>query len=561
MKGRCHLAEGTVYQGLADSFVQEGVSAQFTLMGDGNMHFCTDLEKRHGVRTIHVRHEHCAVGGAMGYHSATGEVGMASVTCGPGYTQAITALVSAARGRIPVVLFAGEAPISARFYHQRIEQAPFALHSGAHYIAGHDVGRLRDQVREAFYIARTERQPVVLGVPYDLQKQQMPAAGPDVPARDFGPLPRPVAPHPADIAALAVRLRQARHPVLVAGVGALASGAGDAIVALADSCGALLANTLPARGMFDDHPFSLGVCGGYARSAALPLFAKADLIVTFGASLSYYTLNGGRIFPDAHVVQVSLDPAGWRDGLRIAHDHIAADARLTAEALLDEIAGSTVASAARAPGLTEMLKTSRLYLADDQVERGTVNPINAFEELEDVIPKDFHTVSGTGHQSYFHTAMRGYDPRRYHHMRDFGAVGFSLSHAIGVAAAAGDGRVVLFDGDGSLMMYLGELETIARHGLKLLIVCANDGGYGAEIHKLRADGLPAEGAIHGRPNFEALAQGFGLRGATVRGPGAFAGLLAEYEAGSTAMIWDVHVSDRIVSPSLARNIRIGHGVR
>lgn len=550
-----------VYEGLADCFVAEGVGMQFALMGDGNMHFSTDLEKRHGIKTIHVRHEHCAVGGAMGYFSATGKVGMASVTCGPGYTQTITALVSAARGRVPLVLFAGEAPLSAKFYHQRIDQAPFAIHSGAHYVAGHAAGRLPEQVREAFYIAQTERRPVVLGVPYDLQKHELPDTGPYVPACQLIPSRPPVTPDPQAMAALAERLGRAKHPLLIGGLGALASGAGTAIERLADCTGALLANTLPARGMFDHHAFSLGVCGGYARPAALPSFARADLVVAFGASLSYYTLHGGKIFPDAQVVQVSLEPNGWHSGLRVAHDHVQADARLVAEALLRALDKTNTASTARQPGLTSLLRDSRVADVDDQVEPGTLNPIIAFEQLENVIPKDYHTISGTGHQSYFHTTLRGYDPARYHHMRDFGAVGFSISHAIGVAAAAKDGRVVLFDGDGSLMMYLGELDTIARHGLKMLIVCANDGAYGAEIHKLRADGLPADGAIHGRPDFESLARGFGLRGATVRDAGAFPALMAEYEAGSTAMIWDVHVSDRIISPSLARSIRAGHGVR
>lgn len=555
------MARRHVYEGLAEAFVAEGVGRQFALMGDGNMHFSTDLETRLGVPTLHVRHEHTAVGAAMGHFSATGETGMASVTCGPGYTQTITALVSAARGRVPLVLFAGEAPIGARYYHQRIEQAPLALHSGAHYIAGHSIARLPEQVREAFYVARTGRQPVVLGVPYDLQKDDWPEGPALAPAREMIPATRPVPPQPAEVAALAARLRAARHPVLVGGLGARDSGAAAAIAALADRSGALLANTLPARGMFDAHPFSLGICGGYARPAAMPIFAQADLVIAFGASLSYYTLHGGRIFPGAQVVQVSTAPAGWRDGLRIAHDHVAADARLTAEALLAALGPGAPASHARGAALEGFLQHDRLDLAQDQPEPGTLNPYAVFAEFEAVIPKDFHTVSGTGHQSYFHTAMRGYDPRRYHHWRDFGAVGFSISHAIGVAAAAGDGRVVLFDGDGSLMMYLGEMDTIARHGLKLLIVCANDGGYGAEIHKLRADGLPDGGAIHGRPDFAALARGFGLRGATVRAPGGFAALMADYLAGETAMVWDVHVSDRIVSPSLANSIRAGHGTR
>src|SRR5690606_26097847 len=101
------MATTKIYQALAEAFVAEGAKMQFGLLGDGNMHWATAMEAEYGVDTIHVRHEHCAVGAAMGYHSATGEVGIASVTCGPGFTQTMTALTSAARGNVPLVCFAG----------------------------------------------------------------------------------------------------------------------------------------------------------------------------------------------------------------------------------------------------------------------------------------------------------------------------------------------------------------------------------------------------------------------------------------------------------------------
>jgi thiamine pyrophosphate-dependent acetolactate synthase large subunit-like protein len=184
-----------------------------------------------------------------------------------------------------------------------------------------------------------------------------------------------------------------------------------------------------------------------------------------------------------------------------------------------------------------------------------------FEKLETVIPRDYDQVSGSGHHSYFHTVMRGFEPTRYHCMRDFGAIGNSISYAIGVAAARKNGKVVLFEGDGSLLMHIQELEAVRRHRLKLLFIIANDGAYGAEIHKLRHEGIDETGAIFGRPDFKAIAEGFGLRGATVTDVNQFDGLMKEYEAGDTAMIWDVVTSDLVTTPKMRTAVKAGHGVR
>ena len=107
-----------LYEALAEAFLAEGVDTQFALMGDGNMHWSTAFAHLPGVQTIHVRHEHCAVAAATAYNAATGRIAAASVTCGPGLTQLMTALPTAARARLPMVVFAGEAPINAKFYNQ-----------------------------------------------------------------------------------------------------------------------------------------------------------------------------------------------------------------------------------------------------------------------------------------------------------------------------------------------------------------------------------------------------------------------------------------------------------
>ena len=169
-------------------------------------------------------------------------------------------------------------------------------------------------------------------------------------------------------------------------------------------------------------------------------------------------------------------------------------------------------------------------------------------------------VSGSGHQAYFQTHMRGRKPEQFHVMREFGAIGNSISIAIGVAAAKSNGKVVLIEGDGSLIMHIQELETLRRHGVRMLICVLNDGAYGAEVHKLRQDGLDDSGAIFGRTDFGAIARGFGLRGTTVQDLSQLTSLMRDFDAQGTAEIWNIPISDQVTSPTMRRLKAKGHGV-
>ncbi len=127
------------------------------------------------------------------------------------------------------------------------------------------------------------------------------------------------------------------------------------------------------------------------------------------------------------------------------------------------------------------------------------------------------------------THLRGRAAGKYHTPLDFGAIGSGLSAAIGVAVARGSDKVMLIDGDGSLYQHIQELETVRRHGLKLLICILNDGGYGAESHKFRAYGVNPEHAIHGRGDIAAIARGFGHNAATVTEMGQLERLFRDHQ--------------------------------
>lgn len=539
--------EQLIYEALADAFAAEGVDHHFLLMGHGQMLWAIAMDKLPGMRSIDARHEHCAVAEAIGYHFATGKVGVASVTCGPGFTQTMTALTSAAQARVPLVILAADSPLNQRWYNQSVDQAALARATGSHFIAAHSPALMRDHVQEAFYTARFERRPVVLSIPYDLLKLRISTQKPYIPSTALLPQVGPMPPNPADIERLAERLRTAQRPIFLAGRGAVRSGAGPAIEALANATGALLATSLPARGLFDHSPFSVGVAGGFASQLAVQCFAEADMVVAIGASLTHYTVDGGALFPNTFTAQIDENPLGMRHGRRAADIYVRGDATLAAQALMLELEGGTAARF-RSDELARRIAETPPDTTPYEVEPGLLDPREVVKEIDRVIPKDWDIVSGTGHSSYFYTHLRNRRPEQFHVLREFGAIGSSLAMAIGVAAARDNGKVVLLDGDGGLMMHIQELESIQRQGIRLIICALNDGGFGAEIHKLRKIGMDEKMATFGRPDFAAIGKGFGLDVATIDRPGQIEQAFAQYDPEGCPAIWDVHISTRVSSP-------------
>src|SRR5690349_21050383 len=210
-------AKPHVYDVLAKAFMQEGVKTCFTLMGDANMNWAARMGEA-GCRMIYVRHEHCAVAAAMAYARKTSDVGVATVTCGPGVTQLITALPAAVRAHLPLVVFAGEAPLKSGWYNQEIDQAPLIIATGAAYQSLHAPERMPVAVRDAFLQARRERRPVVIGVPFDLQSRPWTGAMElPRPSRELLPRLSPMPPHPDDVARAAGLVAAAERIVVLAG--------------------------------------------------------------------------------------------------------------------------------------------------------------------------------------------------------------------------------------------------------------------------------------------------------------------------------------------------------
>jgi acetolactate synthase-1/2/3 large subunit len=539
-----------VYDILARAFAQEGVGTCFALLGDANMNWAAKLAGL-GCRMIYVRHEHCAVASAMAYARKSRDVGVASVTCGPGVTQLVTALPAAVRAHLPLVVFAGEAPLKSGWYNQEIDQAPLITATGAAYRSLHMPERMPVAVRDAFLQARRERRPVVIGIPFDLQARAW--EGPEnlpKPSRELLPRPSPIPPHPDDVASAAKLIAGAERIVVLAGLGAVESGAGAACRALAAKAGGLLSTTLPARGLFHDDPFCIGISGSFTPEAGLEYLKVADLVIAIGCSLAYHAGGGGQLWPKAKLLQVDIDPVAVSQGQEVARHHLRADARLGAEALTAALPARE--RKWRSDAVAARIRDSKPDSHVFEIEAGLLDPREVVEALEKALPHDWEMVNSGGHCSWFFAQMPSRPQEKFLTIREFGAIGNGISFAMGVAAARPDRPVVLFDGDGSLLMHVQELETIKRHGLNMLIVVMNDGAYGSEVHKLRSEGMPEDGSVFGYCDFAGIARGFGLQGRTFKALEDLPRLVAEFAASGGAAVWDFHVSDKVVSPTIRR---------
>jgi thiamine pyrophosphate-dependent acetolactate synthase large subunit-like protein len=396
---------------------------------------------------------------------------------------------------------------------------------------------------------------VVIGVPFDLQNR--PWDGPaDLPRPSHELLPRsaPMPPHPDDVALAARLLAGAERVVVLAGLGAVAAGARAACRALAERTGGLLSTTLPARGLFHDDPFCIGISGSFTPEVGLEYLAQADLVVAVGCSLAYHAGGGGQLWPKAKMLQVDIDPVAVSQGQEVARHHLRADARLGVEALTAALPARNGGESGswRSDAMAARIRDAKPDSHVFEIEPGLLDPRDAVEALEKALPRDWEMVNSSGHCSWFFAQMPSRPQERFLTIREFGAIGNGVSFAIGVAAARPDRPVVLFDGDGSLMMHVQELETIKRHRLNILIVVMNDGAYGSELHKLRSEGMPEDGSVFGYCDFAGIARGFGLAGKTFTKLDDLPQLVAAFAASGGAAVWDFHVSDKVVSPTIRR---------
>jgi thiamine pyrophosphate-dependent acetolactate synthase large subunit-like protein len=543
-----------VSDALASAFVKEGATTIFGLMGNGNMYWWHALDQHPDVAIYETRHEGTALTMAEGWARATGQPGICTVTQGPGLSQLATALIVAARARVPIVVFAGETALNDPQGVQKFDQAKFVDASEAGFVPIWKASEAEEAVRTAFYRARLESRPIVLNAPMDIQAEEYEGDIDEYqPSSTLLPGRQRIQPDPELLREAARVIANSKKPVIVVGQGAAAATAGDAIMRLADRIGALLATTLPMKGWLGESEYHVGVSGLYATRTAIDLFADADLVIGVGASLNHYTTEHGYIFPNARYVQIDVKPSIVMGTGKRADHYVQGDAKLTLELLEHQLSEQGVSSTGYHTAETRAMLAE--YDPDPRefaLEPDTVDPRQVASILDDVLPSDVGVVHGTGHCSGI-TAIFMRKPRKLTWaINSFGCIGQAVPTAIGAAVALKGTPLAVVDGDASTLMHISELETAARLGIKLLIAVFNDEALGAEYQKLVSKNMDARASTIPTPDLGAVARAFGCRGVQARTLDDVKAGVDEFMAGNGPMLLDIRVSRSVISVPYSR---------
>jgi thiamine pyrophosphate-dependent acetolactate synthase large subunit-like protein len=495
---------------------EAGVELTFGLPGVHNLPLWRELNGS-PIRLVGVRHEQTAGYAADGYARASGRLGVALTTTGPGAANTLAAVGEAWASRQPVLVIATDIPTSAR--------RP-GVWRGVLHEATDQAAMFGPVVKEAYRVTRPEHtraavaaaartalappsRPVYVEIPTDL----LAAAAEDGDEGSAGlasPAPVPVADEDHVRRALEL-LERSRRPLVWAGGGALQSGAGEAVGRLAERLVAPLLLTFSARGIVPPgHPCLVDAPPHVPEVGAL--WDEADLVVAIGTDLDAMMTQAWKQPQPPHLVAINVDPAdaskNYRPDVLLEADAAAATSTL-AERLGERGGLDSLARRLRALGSEVRAR----YTESDPQAMGFLAAI------ENALPDDAVVVCDMCIPGYWLGAFhRTPAPRKLSYPLGWGTLGCAFPQGLG-AALAGAGPAVSISGDGGFLYACGELAAAKQENIPLTAVVVDDGGYGMIRFDQDRHGDPREGVDLVTPDFVALARSFGVRADQVDGLG------------------------------------------
>jgi thiamine pyrophosphate-dependent acetolactate synthase large subunit-like protein len=499
-----------------------GVETVFGLPGVHNL-AVWEAAAAAGLRVVGVRHEQAAVYAADGYARATGRLGVAVVTTGPGAANTLGATGEAMASGAPVLVVATDIPSTLRrpgvyrgvLHETRDQAAMFAPVTKDTVVTTAAGESYTDTVRAGAVALRPATGPVYLGVPTDLLGA--PAGG--VARAPVPPVPGlPV--DADDLARARELLAGARRPLVWAGGGALRSGAGELVGELARRLAAPVVTTFGGRGLLPpDHPCL--VPGPPHVPAVGRLWDEADLVVSLGSDLDGINTQNWTMPRPPALLAVNVDPADAAKNYP-ADVTVAGDVSAVLGALLDGLPQRDGLPALRETTGALAAEVRALVRADEPRAEGLLDALDAVSDRTGVLLADM-CIAG-----YWAAAFsRVPGPRRLAFPLGWGTLGYAFPAAIG-AALAGRGRALALIGDGGFLFACGELATLVQEQLPVTTVIVDDGGYGMLRFDQVHSGVPTRGVDLATPDFVALARSFGVPARAVDGFGEeFAAALAD----------------------------------
>ncbi len=532
---------------LLESLKKEGVDLVFGYPG-GVILDIYDRMSDSGIRHILVRHEQAAVHAADGYARASGKVGVALVTSGPGATNTVTAIATAKADSIPVVIFTGQVPTAliGNDAFQEVDIVGITRPCTKHNYLVKDTADLPKIIKQAFHLARSGCPgPVLVDLPRDVLAGLTEFAYPEeVRMRTYNPNYKP---NQHQLKKAAEALLAAKRPLFLLGGGTIMANAGEVVADLAERLRIPVTATLMGLGAFPgDDSLHLGMLGMHGLYAANKAISHCDVLISVGVRFDDRVTGRVSAFaPEATIVHIDIDPASIRKNVQVAIP-IVADCKLALQGLqkvLEPHLGEKDWAVAHKP----WLETLAQWQADHPLTyegSGKIKPQEVIETIAELTKGEVIISTDVGqHQMWVAQFFNFAHPRSLITSGGLGTMGFGFPAAIGAQLAFPDKLVLSVSGDGSIQMNIQELATAVAYNLPVKVIILNNGCLGMirQLQEFFFDARYNSNCLDASPDFVKLADAYGAKGYRITERDSLKATLAEAFAASGPVFIDVAV--------------------
>lgn len=500
-------------QMVCEALIAEGVKTVFGYPGGAIMNVYDEIYKQNSFEHILTRHEQAAVHAADGYARATGKVGVAMVTSGPGFTNAVTGLATAYTDSIPLVVISGQVSLSliGTDGFQEIDAVGISRPCTKHNYLVDDIAKLPKVLKEAFYIASSGRPgPVLVDIPKDITAEIADFKYPkDVFVETYKPNYKG---NDRQIKKAAEAILKARKPLLYVGGGAVLSNASDLVRKFAEMTQIPTVETLMARGvMGDGNPLLVGMLGMHGSYASNMAMSETDLIISLGARFDDRVTGKLSEFARyADIIHIDIDPANI--GKLVDVDYpIVGDVSIVVKKLMDLIKEDI--NTDRYQAWREILaRYEELHPLTYNDSDEVLKPQWVIQRIGQLLGKDAIITSDVGQHQMWAAQFYPFDrPRQWINSGGLGTMGFGFPAALGAKRGVPEKTVINITGDGSILMNMQELVTASEYKIPVINVILNNHFLGMvrQWQTFFYDKRYSETDLSYQPNFVALAEACG----------------------------------------------------
>jgi len=505
---------------LVKALQAEGVKYIWGYPGGAVLHIYDAFYKQSTIKHILVRHEQAAVHAADGYARATGEVGVALVTSGPGVTNAVTGIATAYMDSIPMVIVTGQVPTHAIGLDafQECDAVGITRPVVKHNFLVKDAHDLAMTMKKAFHIARSGRPgPVVVDIPKDVSFKRVPYSGypESVEMRSYNPVRKG---HGGQIRKALQLLLAAKRPYIYTGGGVILSNASPELRTLVDMLGYPCTNTLMGLGAYpaSDRKF-LGMLGMHGTVEANNAMQNCDVLLAVGARFDDRVIGNPKHFAqnERKIIHIDIDPSSISKRVKVDIPIVGDVKEVLSEMIAMIREGSTKPDSQALGAWWETIEVwrKRDCLKYDPGQNEVIKPQYVIETIWNMTKDaDTYITSDVGqHQMWAAQYYRFDEPRRWINSGGLGTMGVGIPYAMGIKTAKPDSEVFCITGDGSVQMCIQELSTCLQYDTPIKIVSLNNRYLGMvrQWQEVEYEGRYSHSYMDALPNFVKLAEAYG----------------------------------------------------